>query len=332
MNGERAAGAASAPPRILPARAAFAAALLVAAWSVPVLTARTFPAASAPDPELDLLRQRASDYVAAFVRDFSAAVAEEEYVQTAFADSESRTNTVRRVLRSDFLLVRGSDEDPLLPFRDVFEVDGRPVRDRDERLQKLFLEKPGSAIAHASRIAEESARYNVGAINRTMNVPTLPLQFLQRRHLPRFEFRKRKPETVDGLSVWRIDYVEKARPTLIRRGGTSGEDVPANGTFWIDGASGTVVRTRVRVLIPRDPAPPRPADVYGAARDETVGRPPLDAEFIVSYRPNDALGVWVPVEMKEMYMYGTRRITARATYSNFRRFQIVTQENVKVPK
>ena len=44
-------------------------------------------------------------------------------------------------------------------FRDVFDVDGRPVRDRDQRLQKLFLSAPAAtAIDQAQRIADESAR------------------------------------------------------------------------------------------------------------------------------------------------------------------------------
>ncbi len=288
----------------------------------------------AGDPELDLILERACDYVAAFFNDFSAAVAEEEYVQTAFTEPVpglvGAGKTGRRVLRSDFLLVRRPDNEQLMPFRDVFEVDGRPVRDRQERLQKLFLEKPASAMADASRIAQESSRYNIGPIDRTVNVPTLPLQFLQRRYLPRFKFKKARQEIVDTLRVWRIDYSEKARPTLIRRRG--GEDVPAEGAFWIDAATGRVVRTRLRVEIPRDPATMQGPEVVGAMRDETPGRAALDAEIIVTYRASDTLGVWVPSEMKEVYLYGVRRITAVATYSNFRRFQILTEETVKVPK
>ncbi|NBV79100.1 MAG: ABC transporter permease subunit, partial [Verrucomicrobia bacterium] len=44
-----------------------------------------------------------------------------------------------RELRSDLLLVKLGDEDWWLQFRDVFEVDRRPVRDRDQRLYKLFV-------------------------------------------------------------------------------------------------------------------------------------------------------------------------------------------------
>jgi hypothetical protein len=34
-------------------------------------------------------------------------------------------------------------------FRDVFEVDARPVRDREARLQQLFTDTPAQAIEQA---------------------------------------------------------------------------------------------------------------------------------------------------------------------------------------
>ncbi len=279
---------------------------------------------AAADAELDLLLERAAAYVADFVSNFSAAIAEEQYVQTVFRDpgSEDRSlgSTTRRVLRSDFVLVRRPDTDQIVPFRDVFEVDGKPVRDRQERLQKLFLQAPATAMADAARIADEGVRYNIGPVDRTVNVPTLPLQFLEARYRSRFEFKKGRQEAVEGLRVWRIDYTEKGRPTLIRRKG--GDNAPAEGAFWIDGASGTVVRTRVRVVLPRDPATAPSGKVFGLAQEETVGRASLDAEIAVTYRRSDALGLWLPAEMKETYQYGERHIRATATYSSFREFEI----------
>jgi hypothetical protein len=48
------------------------------------------------------------------------------------------------------------------------------------------------------------------------------------------------------------------------------------------------------------------------------------------------IGLWVPAEMKETYQQqrGTTWFTSldgRATYANFRRFQVTTEEKIKAP-
>ena len=59
------------------------------------------------------------------------------------------------VLVSDFLLVQVPGEG-WLPFRDVFERDGKQVRDRQERLAALFLKGSSrSAFAQARAIMDE---------------------------------------------------------------------------------------------------------------------------------------------------------------------------------
>ena len=82
-----------------------------------------------------------------------------------------------RDLRSDFLLVKSPETDALVPFRDVIEVDGVAVRDREARLAKLFLNAtPTSAddtMARAERIREEGARYNLGNMRSTLGNPVL---------------------------------------------------------------------------------------------------------------------------------------------------------------
>src|SRR6185503_9035702 len=93
----------------------------------------------------------------------------------------------RRELKSDFLLVKIGPTD-LLPFRDVFEVDGSAVRDREQRLQKLFLQSKSDALAQAAQIANESSRYNIGALQRTINTPILTLSYLQPDTQDRFKF------------------------------------------------------------------------------------------------------------------------------------------------
>jgi len=70
----------------------------------------------------------------------------------------------------------------------VFDVDGKPVRDRSERLAKLFLTPTSSSAEQAQMIVGESTRYNIGNLQRTVNVPVLPLVFLDPKQRPRFKF------------------------------------------------------------------------------------------------------------------------------------------------
>ena len=89
--------------------------------------------------------------------------------------------SARRQIAADLLMVK-TDNGLFTNYRDVAAVDGKPVKDRGERALALFTS--GNAPAHATlaRVAQEGARYNLGTLRRTLNVPTLPL-FVPRRRL-----------------------------------------------------------------------------------------------------------------------------------------------------
>src|SRR3954471_23369483 len=104
-------------------------ALVLAA--VPVLPA------AAQEPSLAVVLERAAEYVAAFHRQFAGVVAEERYQQEVKAfprRAGQLANPMTTELRSDLLLVRPSNGDGWTEFRDVFEVNSVPVRDRTDRL------------------------------------------------------------------------------------------------------------------------------------------------------------------------------------------------------
>ena len=129
------------------------------------------------------------------------------------------------VLVSDFLLVQVPGEG-WLPFRDVFERDGKQVRDRQERLSTLFLNGSSrSAFDQARAIMDESARYNIGNVSRNINVPTLPLPFLTALHRQRFAFKAGKRDDDDPGAV--IEFKETGRPTFITT--TGNRDLPVTG-------------------------------------------------------------------------------------------------------
>jgi hypothetical protein len=195
------------------------------------------PNAPAP-PALEDVLTRAAWYVVRFEREIPSVVAEERYrqrlvmhgqQQPSFGGRSPRPDDQRRELKSDFLMVRSQETDHWIPFRDVFEVDGKPVRAREERLTKLLVDASGSAYDRAMRLSEESARYNIGPVQRTVNVPTQALQFLLPANQPKCAFKQSGVDRVEGLSVWEVRFEEVGLPTLIRTSG--GASLPASGTF-----------------------------------------------------------------------------------------------------
>jgi hypothetical protein len=209
-------------------------------------------------------------------------------------------------------------------FRDVFEVNGVRVRDREERLKRLFLDPSAEAQTQLKAIKEESSRYNLGG--RNINVPLFPLKFLEPDNLLHFEYKEAGRQDVSGVEATRVAFVEWARPTLVRYSpdqipvvsNAQLKDLPASGWFLVDPVSGAIVGTRMQLTYDPDRV------VYDTA---------------VRYQRDAALGLWVPLEMQETYAIGrsgsldrTVTLDGRATYSKFRRFQVTTREQITIPK
>jgi len=258
--------------------------------------------------ELQRLVARAADYVAGYEREYSMLVAEENYVQSVRGQ--------RQQLRSDLLLVRQENVKGWTSFRDVFEVNGDPVRDRDDRLKRLFLDQSKAAQDQLLAIKTESARYNIGPVGRNMNVPLHALEFLEYANLSRFRFKLGGTRDVGGVVSTRIDYEETGRPTLTRYNQTG--DVAARGWFLIDPASGAVTSSMLQFKFGGDGS---------------------TLELVVKYGRDAMLGLWVPVEMTESYSRNpfvsggsAAAIDSRATYSKFRRFQVKAETEIRIAK
>jgi hypothetical protein len=224
-------------------------------------------------------------------------------------------------LVSDVLLVQVPGMTQWVPFRDVFKVDGKLIRDREDRLLDLFLDGSEDAVEQALSITKESARFNIGPVDRTINVPTLALFFVSDQNRSRFEFKEQGRETIDGLSAWKLEYRERGRPTLVRT--HRGENLPAAGAFWLDPTTGAVLQTELRT------------SGFG-----------VRSKVVVTYTFEPTLGLRVPVEMVERYQVqgGMRRtegawtrlvatgdtvvIDAKATYDRFRRFSVDVDERL----
>jgi hypothetical protein len=269
------------------------------------------PAAAAREPGLTDVLDRLSAYLMAYEDQLATLVAEEEYVQ-CMGDGDAGTPAIRRSLTSDVGFLRLPGRQEWLGLRDTFLLDGVPVRDREVRLERLLTaagarDRAGLADA-ARRIVEDNARYNLGDLERTINVPTFALDLLHPRHRWRFRFRRRGEDRVEGRAVWTVDFTERERPTLVRT--PQGRSRPVRGTAWIDPVDGAVLRTEMTL--------------EGDDNDGAAGRL-RGATVTVSFRREPALGLLLPVEMHERYDTGTRdelaEIRAVAAYTNYRQFR-----------
>jgi hypothetical protein len=157
-------------------------------------------------------------------------------------------------------------------FRDVFEVDGKLVRDRDGRLVKLFLD-PVNFAALVREITREGARYNL-SIDSTLNNPFMAIGFLQSRYRDRFNFIAGQHDRKVGADVWTLHFREFRTPTILKA--NANNDLPARGSYWIDMASGRVVKSELQ-----------------------VGRTGIHATRITTlFGIDDRLQMLVPVEMR----------------------------------
>ncbi len=279
------------------------------------------PTASGLEDLLARARQSALD----LLNKLSNVVAEERYVQDSSsylrvvpipgltrsgprADLSGRapsTMAKHRDLKADFLIVK-LQGNLWQPFRDVFEVDGIAIRDREQRLAKLFLDKRSESEVRAKEIADESARYNLGSVERTINNPLFPLMYLESADLGYVKFTMGKTERVAGVTLRILDYIEEGRPTRVR--GRPGEELPAFGRFWIEEETGRLVKGEVR-----------------------IERRDVKAHLTTEFRADERLGTSVPAEMRESYELNDSTVRGTATYSRFRRFGVESSEELATP-
>ena len=286
-------------------RLTFGAALAISAWM-------TSAAPAAQAQSLDSVLKLTAVYVSEFRKQLSEIVAEETYRQE-IANTGRFVNTTLvnppRTLKSDLLLIKPDDGDRHVELRDVFEVDGSPVRDRQSRLERLLRDPSALTGTSIQSIIEESARYNIGTIQRNINTPLMALQFLDASYQPRFKFkhvdkkpvfRNEQDQAVNdapvfrvATEIWTIEYEERRQNTVIRK--PDGGDLPAHGRFWINPSNGSVLISELIV------------DGGGVIATVTV-----------SYQSEPLMGFLVPVEMRESYLRYGERISGRAEYGKFR--------------
>ena len=84
---------------------------------------------------------------------------------------------------------------------------------RTEQGDTLFFEQPARATELAGKINAESPRFNIGFVERNVNVPTFALTFVDAVNRERFTFAKTGETNVKGTRVREIEFRVWQTPT-----------------------------------------------------------------------------------------------------------------------
>ena len=251
------------------------------------------PGAHTQSVDLNELRSRVAASARRFITQLSDVVTEEEYDQRFTRGKKTRH------LKSDFLLVAYPGRNELMMvFRDVREVDGKPVRDKQDRITKLFLEPFNNAIRRAQDIHRDGLRLSVD--NGRLMDPLQVVTYLQVEYQNGFTFTLGERAPNLGPDIREIGLTPTpARGKLAK---------PARA--WVSETTGDVVKTEVR-------------SGFGARAESTTTTFGLDP----------VLKIRVPLAMKdELPRVSGDDFIGTATYSNARRFDVRTDTEVKIPE
>lgn len=283
--------------------------LALAAVPLAAALVSAHPPQAAPD---DLARtvRIASAWTGRFTQNLSGLLFREKYLQktqggTGALGVLSSTTRSREILtESNVFLLRTDATGEFVLFRDVYHANGRDITNHTERLQSLLADGSERAVEQAKRLTDASAAYNLGRVNRNVNIPTMALRYLEARTVGGVRFKEAGRETVQGLDTVIVDFEEVGMPTLVR--GTGDTDVPARGRYWIHPGSGSVPRAHV--------------DFAGV---DVQGRMEIDLML------HPQLAAWVPKEMTEVWRALGQRITGLAQYDRYQRLIVSTGETIR---
>ena len=251
--------------------------------------------------DVETVTARASRYVFDYEEQLGSIIAEEQYTQDArwLRPALGRRGSPRieepaRELRSDYLILRAGGL--WLGFRNVLEVDGQEVADNRKEFEQFFRETSELTTAQLRDLINASAKYNIGDVERNINLPTFALMVLRPGNTFRFRFIKIGEDTIEGVPAWILGFNETVRPPFL--GGSPGNETILSGRLWVDPLTGRVLQTEVQI---------------------NTEKKTLEAAIVVRYLPDTRLGLWVPVRMEERYTGSNgHEVDGLAMYKNFR--------------
>ena len=251
----------------------------------------------------DALLVRVGTFVRAASDQLNGVIADETYRQELYAQpfqSGTRPRIRQRSMRAEalFLFLRLRAGNAWMFVRNVVAVDGTPVPDSGERLDRLFEDSTIDAAAYLRQLQRENARFDIGPVARTLGDPTFALRYLAPQAQARFVFSRYGTARLGDTRATKLMFSERRRPYIVTVNGMDGQ---STGMMWIDEADGSVLRTELRVALPSG---------RGAA-----------ATITVDFQRDPDLRIWVPTRMSEQYYSIDGQMTGgSASYANFRRF------------
>ncbi len=265
---------------------AVAAGYAVWALVVPPIGAQVAHAASA-----DVI-ERMHAYLDAYEPLLSALVADEVFDQR----HQFRPGFAKlRRLESEIGFLRLPGGGPWLAQRSVQTIDGAAVPGGAVNLEAILAMTGDDRFVRARAVAEGNARHNLGHA-RTMNVPTLPLELLSRRHTTHFDIAVERRATGRGTALLVVREHEPGQVIAHDAGRFNRTAVRA----WIRADDGALLRADVTVYAPS-----------GGTEPDRIR---------VDFRADATLGMLVPDRLEERYWWnGEGRGTA--VYRRYRRFQ-----------
>jgi len=246
------------------------------------------------NPSARALVAAASKYVAKYQQEFAFLIADESYSQTK-TDGGGRSQN--RLLRSEFFLTYLPADNEWVAVRDVLDVDGAPVANREEL--RALLAKGGEIKGLISQVIARNARYNIGSTSRNFNEPTLPLLLMGEKRVNDVKFERKTVDRDGEIVLATLQFEERGRPTLVR--GPEGS-LPSTGEIILEPATGIVHKTTFE-----------------------LNRPGVKVRLTTTYARDPELGLWLPDVFTERYESDTpisEVVLCEAKYTNYRRFEV----------
>jgi hypothetical protein len=265
--------------------------LVVLAAGPGVLAGRPWQAT----PRLDDIVTALHHYVHDYEDKLTLIVADESYLQRIYSPASKLPTRPTRQTKSEVFFAFTPTSKQWLAVRDVESVDGQPVPSRPD-VASMLTSVPAKEVA--STLKAYNARYNLGNIYRNFNEPTLSLELFDTVHPEDLAFDLKRLDAASGVSLATLGFRERGVPTLIVD--LDQHPVQSSGEVTVETATG-----RVRKIVLKSPI------------DDVI------SDLETTYGHDVKLDFWVPVEFLEHYTKDAdEEIVCRATYTNFRRFEV----------
>jgi hypothetical protein len=264
--------------------------------------------------DLNAVISRAADYVAKYEADLGNLIGTEEYLQTSvWLDNGTPPRVSRRMQRrslSDFLIIQVGMEWAAL--RKVNRIDGLKVKETAPKFEDAFEDSPEANARRLQDMKKESTEYNLGDVQREINLPTFALKVLRKANQSHFSFERSGTAKIEGVQTWKIRFREEGGGGSLVVG-AKGERLVSYGTMWIEPDTGRVLQTEFEVENP-------------------YTRFPVKGRTTVTYGAGKKVEILVPAMMIEHYESTYHTVDCRADYSNFRPFEVDVKFEIGLPQ